>query len=214
MTLEEFEGWLTPRAALSLVDEYYNNPAVAARAIEGRLKGGQIRVGCVLLGAGGPQVNFIPSIWKYFATGTTDWWDTGDVRFYLPSRYGSEREHRYYAIRFHPSDIATMVAGRSKPAEPQPAPIARTVATLGPEKPGQNPVILPPKSRARRPHKDFWDDLIIATCHAIWLGDLKPQTEAEIERWMLQWAQNNAEEGVSETSVKVPAKKVYDAFQD
>lgn len=128
------------------------------------------------------------------------------------------KKYQLFGVRFDPEGVRKMVAIPSAATPATRAPVASNIPTKTPA-PAPTPARAPtpaaptPVSRAGRPRKDFWDDLIIATCRAIWLGDLKPQTQADIERWMLDWAAANRQE-ISETSVKAPAKKVFNAFQD
>ena len=121
-----------------------------------------------------------------------DWWETGDIRVSMPPgpRDGGGI-YRHFDVRLDPADIAALLAGA--PPKLQLAPP-------------------PSPSRAGRPRKDFWDDLVIATMKAVWEGDFQPASQAELERWMLDWAARNGH-GIGETSVKAPAKKIWAAGQ-
>jgi hypothetical protein len=215
-TKEEFEKWLRPRQALNLVAQYFFEFSHVPNAILGRLQGGAVQAAAVSSDAiKGSPVLIDNVLWSHLAMGNKpDWWDTGDVKVYRQgSQYRATFEGWFYGVRFEPTAINEIIAGRSKivikPTEATTAQLQPEVKTSAPK--GASNVIS--ASRAGRPRKDFWDDLIIATCRAIWLGDLKPQTQAEIERWMLDWASVNGH-AISETSVKAPAKKVFNAFQD
>jgi hypothetical protein len=70
----------------------------------------------------------------------------------------------------------------------------------------------PAASKAGRPRKDFWDDLVIATMKAVWEGELQTSKQADVERWMLDWASRNGH-AIGETSVKAPAKKILAAHE-
>lgn len=194
-TPEEFAHWLTPRAALMRVRPHFDDPAVAERAIDGRLKGGRIRAATLRVPSGLPGPGWVyvipPNQWEHLATDSMDWWDTGDIRVSMPPgpREGGGT-YRHFDVRLDPTDIAALLAGappRLQLAAPPSAP-----------------------SRAGRPRKDFWDDLVIATMKAVWEGDFAPANQAELERWMLDWASRNGH-AIGETSVKAPAKKIWAA---
>jgi len=197
-TPEEFAHWLTPRAALMRVKPHFDDPAVAERAIDGRLKGGRIRAATLRVPVGLPGPGWVyvipPNQWEHLATDSMDWWDTGDIRVCVPP---GPREaggnYRHFDVRLDPAGIAALLAG---------APPRLHLAT---------PVAQSP-SRAGRPRKDFWDDLVIATMKAVWEGELQAGKQADVERWMLDWASRNGH-AIGETSVKAPAKKILAAHE-
>ena len=192
-TPAEFAQWLTPRAALMRVGAHFADADLAERAIDGRLKGGRIRAATLrghsaaLPGPGWVYV-IPPNQWEHLATGDADWWDTGDIRVCVPpTPRDAGAVYRHFDVRFDPADIAALLAG---------APPKLQLATS--------------PSQAGRPRKDFWDDLVIATMKAVWEGDLQVSRQADVERWMLDWASRNGH-AIGETSVKAPAKKILAA---
>lgn len=192
----DFANWLTPRAALVRAGAHFGDPAMAERAIDGRLKGGRIRAATLrihsaaLPGSGWVYV-IPPNQWEHLASDNADWWHTGDIRVCVP---GGPRDgggtYRHFDVRFDPADITALLAGAPRLQLAPPAPV----------------------SKAGRPRKDFWDDLVIATMKAIWEGDLRPTSQAEVERWMLDWAARN-DHAIGETSVKTPARKILAACE-
>jgi hypothetical protein len=167
---------------------------MAERAIDGRLKGGRVRAATLRVHSAalpGPGWVYVipPNQWEHLATDHADWWDTGDIRICLPpTPRDAGAVYRHFDVRFDPADVALLLAGpRLQLATPASAP-----------------------SRAGRPRKDFWDDLVIATMKAVWEGGFQPRSQADVERWMLDWAARNGHE-ISETSVKAPAKKILTA---
>lgn len=199
-TPEEFAHWLTPRAALMRVKPHFDDPAVAERAIDGRLKGGRIRAATLRIASGLPGPGWVyvipPNQWEHLAGDSLDWWDTGDIRVCVPPgpRDGGGN-YRHFDVRLDPAGIAALLAG-APPRLQLAMPMAQSVA--------QSP------SRAGRPRKDFWDDLVIATMKAVWEGELQAGKQADVERWMLDWASRNGH-AIGETSVKAPAKKILAA---
>jgi hypothetical protein len=190
-TSAEFAQWLTPRDALMRVGAHFGDAGLAERAIDGRLKGGRIRAATLrvhsaaLPGSGWVYV-IPPNQWEHLATDNADWWNTGDIQVCVsPTSRDAGAVYRHFDVRFDPADIAALLA-----------PPKLQLATS--------------PSQAGRPRKDFWDDLVIATMKAVWEGSLPVTRQADVERWMLDWASRNGH-AIGETSVKAPAKKILTA---
>jgi hypothetical protein len=64
-----------------------------------------------------------------------------------------------------------------------------------------------------RPPADYWDDLWCAVWGSIYRGDLKPKTQADVERAMLQWASDHDHEPVAST-IRPRARKLMKALED
>lgn len=47
------------------------------------------------------------------------------------------------------------------------------------------------KAKGGRPRAEFWDDLWAATAAALHVGDLQPKTQADIEKYMLDWLESH-----------------------
>jgi hypothetical protein len=190
-TPAEFAQWLTPRAALMRVGAHFGDAGLAERAIDGRLKGGRIRAATLRVHSAalpGPGWVYVipPNQWEHLATDNADWWDTGDIRVCVPpTPRDAGAVYRHFDVRFDPADIAALLATPKLQLATSP-------------------------SQAGRPRKDFWDDLVIATMKAVWEGDLQVSKQADVERWMLDWASRNGH-AIGETSVKAPAKKILAA---
>jgi hypothetical protein len=214
ITAEEFAAWPLASQALKQVQAVQGNRAPSA--ILQRLSDGLIRAY-----AAEAIVNAMPvqtlypisiRIWRAVNEWGSHWnlafWDTNDTEVEL---YGTgtdpDIEVRLYGIRFDPVGIEKMLPAEAKPS-PAPVPARATPIPAPPEPVAQ----IISSSRAGRPRKDFWDDLIIATMKAIWDGDLQPKTYADVERWMLTWASDH-DHKLSDTTVKGPAKKVFAAHQ-
>ena len=69
------------------------------------------------------------------------------------------------------------------------------------------------KNKGGRPLADFWDSLWCAVCGSIYRGDLHPKRQADIERWMLQWASDHGHE-VGESTVRPRARKLFEALNE
>jgi hypothetical protein len=63
-------------------------------------------------------------------------------------------------------------------------------------------------NRGGRPPKDWWDDLWCAVWGEVYRGDLKPKSQADIERAMMNWVIAR-EESVSESTLKPLARRMF-----
>ena len=78
---------------------------------------------------------------------------------------------------------------------------------------GNAPANTPTRAAAGgRPAQPWWDDLWCAVWGLIHQGDLKPETQAEVERAMLTWAAVNGHE-VSEAAVRPKARKLFQTYK-
>ena len=69
-----------------------------------------------------------------------------------------------------------------------------------------------PPAKGGRPPIGFWDDLWIDIFGRIYLGDFKPQTQAEIEKAMSQWAIDQ-NQSAGETTIRDRARKLWNAYR-
>ena len=67
-------------------------------------------------------------------------------------------------------------------------------------------------NKGGRPRKEWWDDLWCAIWGDVYRGDLKPKSQAEIERAMMDWAIAQ-DESVSESTLKPSARKMFAELQ-
>src|SRR5262249_52632921 len=135
------------------------------------------------------------NVWQRIAHGHWDdseLWATNDLVIGLLPQPGDFRsiELRYFGIRFDPIGLQKMLPSSDRSVTSQALQNRKT------------------NSKGGRPRKDFWDDLLIAIFARIYRGDLKPKSQADIEKAMLDWASANGHE-LGETSVKTPARKLY-----
>lgn len=63
-----------------------------------------------------------------------------------------------------------------------------------------------------RPPADWWEDLLIDVCFQHFRGDLKPKTQADIERAMQEWITARGFEAASST-VRTRARKIWQAIK-
>jgi hypothetical protein len=67
-------------------------------------------------------------------------------------------------------------------------------------------------SGAGRPTKAWWEDAIIAVMKRIWLGDLKPKRQADVQRALEEWIDANGHEA-GDTPIKERARKIFLAHE-
>lgn len=79
-----------------------------------------------------------------------------------------------------------------------------------------NPEITPLVSANRpkggRPAAEWWDDLWVEICRQLYVGDLKPKTQGDIERAMLDWLATKGE-SAAESTVRGRARKLWSAIE-
>lgn len=109
---------------------------------------------------------------------------------------GEERKVRLRGVRFSASDIADLIAAE-EPAE--------SIAAEEPKATAANVVT------GGRPPAVFWDALWAEICRALYLGDLKPERQADIERAMLAFVEERGfDAGVS--TIRPRARKLWRAI--
>jgi hypothetical protein len=196
------------------VNEYYNDLGVASRAIMGRLKGGLLVASGTKKDRTETKVVSIPhQHWGSLAVKNADWWDTGDIRVWISGAHSGAGEYLYFDVHFNSVGLAAMVAGKSKIKR---VPLATSPKFEAP--PPSTPAVeaaKPPQSRAGRPSKGFWEDMVIAATRAILYDDtLKAKTQADVLRWMADWAIENGHGHPGETALKERARKVFLATRE
>ena len=116
-------------------------------------------------------------------------WQTGDFETWIDRKI----HMRALGVQFHLGDLKKSFPNVFKgvPAAP-----ATPEASAG---------------RGGRPPAEWWDDLWIEMCRALYLGDLKPQRQADIEKAMNDWIGSKGESAASST-VRSRARKLWQAL--
>jgi hypothetical protein len=185
--------WVTAAGALELL-KLTMGAGAAAKAICTRANDGMIGARAerfIEASKAGDDVE-IPSKfwWARGEAALTQNWITGDFETWIDQRI----HLKAYGVSFLRADIEKMTpAGSPAPAAAQ-APPAPTVTTGG------------------RPPAEFWDDLWIEIFRQIYLGELKPKTQADITNAMLTWIEHRGEKA-SESTVKPRARRLFKALQ-
>lgn len=215
ITPEDVADWFTPMQAIGFASLCVGVDG-ASKAVWQLLTGGMIQA----VATSSSQMpkdrspitkdkpSIIPrSIWNDLSETGTDLWNGGYARFWISRGYEQGTTYRYFGIKLNPAhvkanlppprpDLIADAAGSSSSTEtPQPAP---------------TPEIM---NRGGRPRKEWWDDFWIEICRQIWIGDLKPDTQADLERAMFEWVENHRNAEVGETTIKAAARKLFKAWK-
>lgn len=226
LTREDFDKWITPMEALAILRAAFGDPHTNPR----ETMRSALMAGLVLGVAGrtsrynGKTVQELepipPKAWENIRT-TDDVWTTSHTT------YGEQLTSRAYGpttvtvsafeVRFHLDAVRKLVPKSSMPPMP-PTPTAtweslRSRPRATPQQVGPKfsiPELQKPKGG--RPRKDFWEDLYIDVGYQIYIGDLKPKTQADVQRAMEQWVSDHGHEA-GETVMKAAAKKLFLAWK-
>lgn len=68
-----------------------------------------------------------------------------------------------------------------------------------------------PIAAGGRPKADWWDDLWVEMCRMLYVGDLKPQRQADIEKAMMDWLSNH-DQTASTSTIRPRAAKLWRAI--
>jgi hypothetical protein len=215
--LKEFANWLTPALAIEILDSVYgsdSNSFTSKRALTQRLAAG------VITGIAEQSKTRDEPLRRYVAIARHHWdliapdglfWSTGDATYYArdPSSL-SQMLFRQFNIRFEPFGIEQIVASatpRSSAAAASAAiqPDPSIAKANGPPEPGI--------AKGGAPRKSWWDDFWIEICRQIYDNELKVETQADLERAMLQWVENHHDGDVGETTIKTAARKLFRAWK-
>ena len=222
ITAEELADWFTPMQAWTYAAMIVGQKG-ATNAIWERLKGGMIdavaATSSVREGDGNPIATNDPTripkqYWQYCSQTGTDLWGAADVRFFIPTRVrrtSSSLTVRCFAIKLNPVDVRATLP----PLPPEDQRLYPLKAASENKAPAQVATKARTAERANpggRPRKEFWDDFWIEICGQIYEGDLKPETQADLERAMLEWVENRGGE-VGETTIKAAARKLFKTWK-
>jgi hypothetical protein len=211
---EKFDDWLTPREAVDLIAGSYSSRLVAQHAIHERLKGSVIKAHAQSSAEGeygGHRTIplMVPNRHWGFLTGAFQrrFWETGDATILIDSDPTRLKTVRYYGIRFEPDGVRSLApTGALKTTqESSPAPLP---SDAHPQPVKQSVYV----NKGGAPRKEFWDDLYIAIFEKFWLENFTPRNQEEVARAMLDWAATKEVE-LGETSVKIPARKMWALFR-
>jgi hypothetical protein len=213
--LDDIADWYTPMEACAYASLCLGWDG-ASKAVWQLLAGGMIQAvassSSRAIKDRGPITNDKPSIipkriWTDFSESGSDLWNGGYARFWVSKGDEHGTVYRYFGIKFDPADV------KSNLPPPRPDLVAQAAGTAAPA-PAQNRIatsapVAEPVNKGGRPRKEWWDDFWIEVCRQIWIGDLQPKTQADLERAMIEWVENHRSGEVGETTIKAAAKKLF-----
>lgn len=186
LSAESFADWLHP----SDVIEHYHQRGerepeayVIALLCDGIL---QAAAGQLIINSRDFGLALIPrELWPLAAK--TDVWITGRFRLSGRKPGGEQTAISAYDVR-----------------------VDRDIRTL-PEQPPHKPVASPRPPKAGRPPAPWWDELWIEIARQLYVGDLKPDSQAAIEKAMHRWISASGHEA-GETAVRDRARRLFRAL--
>ena len=165
ISAEELASWWTPQEALAYAATCVNGRSAASNAIWQRLVGGLIEsvaaTSSLTRKDRAPVPSWKPELipqrfWKKFSQHGSDFWDAGDVRFFL-SGSGTSSVYQAFNIKLNPADV------RESLPPPRPPPKKLWVKKpIEPEKPAQAVEELEPEQKGPSVSPDHlraWFDL-------------------------------------------------------
>ena len=84
-------------------------------------------------------------------------------------------------------------------------------ALVGPARSARSKVPVAAANTGGRPPASWWDDLWIEMCRQIWVGDLKPDKQSEIESAMKEWTDSQGHDPADST-IRARARKLWAAL--
>jgi hypothetical protein len=198
------ETWMSAKAALSYISGHMS-PSAASRAICARAHAGILRARATRFTkfAVGVVDFDIPKHfwWAKGEAALKQNWVTGDFKTWIDRKIPLEA----YGVKFMREDILAMVGSDAAavPAEEQPSVDQGSVldgATIA-------------TSRAGRRPDERWEDVLIDIAAQLYLGDLKPMKQADLENAMLDCAAK-LKFFPSESSAKLRARKMWRRLEE
>lgn len=203
------ETWMSAWDALEFVSQSMP-PHLARRAICSRAYAELVRARAKrFLRFDEARDNFeIPSPfwWAKGGAALTQNWATGDFETWIARKL----HVRAFGVEFRRKDIEALV-GKAVPVE------EAVPAEVDPEPDGGIPETAPEplpeaKPRGGRRPANWWDDLWAEIGAQIYLGDLKPECQADIEGAMLDWIEGQGF-SASQSTVRERARKLFKAIE-
>lgn len=184
--VESKDNWISAAAAIALLTPSMS-PHSAAVAICSRAHAGLIRARAERFvtaerGVDNAEVP-APFWWAEGHEALTQDWKTGDFETWI-----NQTVHlQAFGVSFLRSQVEKLIPDVPLPAAPSVAPGGRRPA-------------------------DWWEDLLIEICFRNFRGELKPKTQADIQRAMQDWITQRGY-SAAESTVRIRARKVWTAIK-
>jgi hypothetical protein len=208
--VENKENWITAAQAVQLLaptlKEYTARIIICTRAHAGMIRARAERF--IVAGRSIDNVELPPIFW--WAKGHEALhqnWRAGDFDTWVES-HKLGRDFRLSAGKVHleafnVSFLRSEIEKLMLPDTPAPAPDPSTEAAAPSE---------PERNKGGRPPRGFWEELWVEIARQLYVGELKPKTQADIEAAMHQWITDHNHEA-GETTVRDRARMLWRAIE-
>lgn len=184
------EEWLTASETIRQVRtgtvSFYAHETIAKRAHAGLLRA---RASVLKAGQKVERNANVPSEfwWAEGKDALRANWDVGDFETWI----NRQLRVQAFGVRFHAGDLREMLGAPAviTPLQTPSAPVGQ---------PGRLPA-------------EWWDELWIEMCRSLYVGDLKPQKQADLEKAMSDWIVSKGESAATST-VRARARKLWQAI--
>jgi hypothetical protein len=183
------DQWLSASETRRLVrmhtDAFYASQTIAKRAFAGLLRA---RASLFMAGNKSQKDSLIPKEfwWAGGEAALTANWEIGDFETWIDRRLHC----RAFGVQFHAGDLQEMIPEAFKSVAPPEGPPSSATGKVG------------------RPPAEWWDDLWIEICRRLYVGDLQPKRQADIENAMNDWVAANGSSAAPST-VRSRARKLW-----
>lgn len=186
------QQWMSARRTKELVAQLVPDGR-GTRALCARLRDGLITSRAKrLFGGESPTEDAeIPALfwWAFSTTAPGQNWATGDFEAGL----SHNTEWRAYGVEFDRKGVLEMLGLTEEPTTEKPEP--------------------PLEDKGGRPRAEWWEDLWIAVCTQLYVGDLQPKNAADIQRAMQGWLIDKGFDA-AESTLKPRARKLWKAINE
>jgi hypothetical protein len=200
---DEFESWMTPKEAeeeIAKTSVHNGNNLIIQHLVAGLIRSAARKAvieGDFVNGDDHVDLFEIPSFYWGRRDSDEYLWSAGFVTFKMQGVYSSS-DRACTGIRFDRKAV-TALADQLLGRKPKTASADGTAISKS--------------GRGGRPRKSFWDPLWADICAQLYVGDLKPEQQQDIENAMLDWAVAHDEE-LSEQSARDRARLLWAAIQE
>jgi len=196
--VESKEEWISAAATLDLLKPTMP-PLTATQAICSRAHDGVVRARAetyVWGNQSAERFNIPKEFWWARGEAALDQnWKTGDFETWIDQKI----HLKAYGVSFLRADIEKMIPADASAAQAATSP------------PG---AANPERNKGGRPKRDFWEELWVEIARQLYVGDLKPKTQADIESAMHRWISDKGHKPASESTVRDRARMLWRVIED
>jgi hypothetical protein len=191
--MESKEEWISAAAVIALlkaakVDYFTATESICSRASEGMIR---TRAERFVEEGSTNRVRDNFELPREFWSGVLKQnWKIGDFE-----KWGQTLRLKAFGVSFLYAEIEKMIPTRT-PAAPSHPPAQAAEPT---------------RNKGGRPRREFWEELWVEIARQLYVGDLQPKTQADIEGAMHQWISDNGHDA-GETVVRDRARMLWRAI--